>query len=141
MSDELFAHLDEPFLMSEDEQMPDGYDEKRGWIIAEDSGKIKITTADGKQTICCIENHPSAFNNAQLIVSACNAAVQINPENPITAAELFTELWKAALSADSFFKANDDFEDDDGSAKIYCIQKLRQTIRRIETKKSGEPAQ
>ena len=134
MSDELFAHFDEPFWMSENEQMLDGYDEKRGWIIAEDSdsGKIKITTAEGKQTICCMENHPSALNNAQLIISACNAAGQINPENPITAAELFTELWQAALSADSFFRANDDFEDDDGSAKIYSIQKLRQTIRRIE---------
>jgi len=71
------------------------------------------------------------INNARLIAPACKAAITINPENPIAVAKAFPELWEAAQIVDNFFRANDDFDDGYGSAKLYCIQKLRQAISKM----------
>ena len=77
------------------------------------------------------------INNARLIVPACRAAMTINPDNPMAVAKAFPELWEAAQIVDEFFIANHDFDDGYGSAKLYCIQKLRQAMSRMSDKRES----
>lgn len=62
----------------------------------DDQDSIRCTCNDGLDAhIAFVLNRGGKHSNAQLIVSAVNACISVNPENPLAVAESVKDLYEA----------------------------------------------
>lgn len=67
----------------------------RAWPT-HDGGTIPYIEGERGPRICTMSDRGDSFANARLIAAAWNACVEINPDNPIAAAEAMPEVMRAA---------------------------------------------
>src|SRR5262245_32217718 len=80
--------------------------------------------------------YEKAEANARLLAAAWNACAEINPENPIAAAEAMPEIWRALNDALPIIEAEADQRDDAGQYEKSCEgsywREMRDLAERID---------